>query len=135
MSFLALFIAVFTSLFSLKADTVNNETEENQLKDLSADNWELSIVFYDSTVNNGNTPLTEINWDASDGSYKEGTPRVIKVQITYKNDSAIKTYQPGELIIKIPNNNHKHFFSFYYILDQYEQKFLLYLEKKKNYFQ
>ena len=65
MSFLALFVAVFTSLFNLKADTVtDNQTEENQTADFLADNWELGIVFYDSSVNNGNTPLTEINWDA-----------------------------------------------------------------------
>ena len=97
MSFVALMFAIFTSLFSLKANPVDDETGE-----ILTDNWEISTVFYDSTVNNGATPLTEINWDASDGSYKEGTPRVIKIQITYKNNSAIKTYQPGELIIKIP---------------------------------
>ena len=45
----------------------------------STDNWELGLVFYDSTVDNGKTPLTSIDWDASDGSYKEGTPRVITV--------------------------------------------------------
>ena len=65
MSFLTLFITIFASLFSLRADTVDEETGE-----ILTDNWELSTVFYDSTVNNGKTPLTEINWDASDGSYK-----------------------------------------------------------------
>ena len=98
MSFMALFVAVFASLFSLRADTVDEETGE-----VLTDNWELSTVFYDSTVDNGKTPLTEINWDASDGSYKEGTPRVITVQINYKNNSAVTTYQPGDLRITIPN--------------------------------
>ena len=98
MSFLTLFIAVFTSLFSLRADTVDEETGE-----ILTDNWELGIVFYDSTVDNGLTPLTEINWDASNGGYEEGTPRVITVQINYKNNSAVNTYQPGELKISIPN--------------------------------
>lgn len=69
----------------------------------STDNWELSTVFYDSTVDNGKTPLTSIDWDASDGSYKEGTPRVITVQINYKNTNAVTTYQPGDLEISIPN--------------------------------
>lgn len=69
----------------------------------STDNWELSTVFYDSTVDNGKTPLTSIDWDASDGSYKEGTPRVITVQINYKNTNAVTTYQPGNLEISIPN--------------------------------
>ena len=98
MSFLTLFIAVFASLFSLRADTVDEETGE-----VLTDNWELGVVFYDSTVDNGKTPLTEINWDASDGGYKEGTPRTITVQINYKNNSAVTTYQPGELEISIPN--------------------------------
>lgn len=98
MSFMALFVAVFASLFSLRADTVDEETGE-----VLTDNWELSTVFYDSTVDNGLTPLTEIDWDASDGSYKEGTTRVITVQINYKNNSAVTTYQPGDLKITIPN--------------------------------
>ena len=98
MSFMALFIAVFASMFSLRADTVDEETGEILL-----DNWKLDIVFYDSTVDNGKTPLTEINWDASDGSYKNGEPRVITVQINYQNTSAVTTYQPGELSITIDN--------------------------------
>lgn len=98
MSFMALFIAIFASLFSLQADTVDEETGE-----VLTDNWELSTVFYDSTVDNGKTPLTEINWDASDGGYGEGTPRVITVQINYKNDSAVTTYAEGELKLTTPN--------------------------------
>lgn len=98
MSFMALFIAVFASLFSLRADTVDEETGE-----IFTDNWEISTVFYDSTIDSGVTPLTEINWDASDGGYQAGTPRVITVQINYKNDSAVTTYQAGELEIVIPN--------------------------------
>lgn len=78
--------------------TSNVETEE-----LENENWEIGVVFYDSSVNNGKTPLTEIDWNASDGSYKEGTSRVITVQINYKNTNVIKAYQPGELAITIPN--------------------------------
>ena len=91
MSFVALMLAIFTSLFNLKADPVDDETGE-----ILTDNWELGVVFYDSTVDNGKTPLTEINWDASDNSYSYGTQRVITVQINYKNNSAVTTYQPGE---------------------------------------
>lgn len=80
--------------------TVFVESDENLEE---TDNWELGVVFYDSTVENGTKPLTEINWDASDGGYKEGTPRVITVQINYKNTNAVTTYQPGELEISIPN--------------------------------
>lgn len=76
----------------------DEETEEPE-----NDNWELGLVFYDSSVDNGKTPLTEINWDASDGGYGEGISRVITVQINYKNTNAVTTYQPGELEISIPN--------------------------------
>lgn len=69
----------------------------------STDNWELSTVFYDSTVDNGKTPLTSIDWDASDGGYGVGETRVITVQINYKNTNAVTTYQPGDLEISIPN--------------------------------
>ena len=98
MSLVALVFAIFTSLFNLKADPVDDETGEILL-----DNWNLDVVFYDSTVDNGKTPLTEINWDGSNGSYTAGTARVITVQINYKNTNAVTTYQPGELEIGIPN--------------------------------
>ena len=96
MSFIALFVTICASMFSLRADTIDDETGE-----ILTDNWELSTVFYDSTVNNGTTPLTEINWDASDGGYERGTSRVITVQINYKNNNAVTTYQPGDLKISM----------------------------------
>ena len=76
----------------------NIEPEPNE-----TDNWELGLVFYDSTVNNGTTPLTEINWNASNGAYETGKSRVITVQINYRNTNCVKTYQPRELEISIPN--------------------------------
>ncbi len=83
---------------SLQSDNTEEDGEEP-----STDNWELGLVFYDSTVDNGKTPLTEINWDASDGEYGDGTPRVITLQVNYKNTNAVTTYQPGDVEIKIPN--------------------------------
>lgn len=79
----------------------NDETEDGE--EPSTDNWELGLVFYDSSVDNGKTPLTEINWDASDGGHGQGTPRIITTQINYKNSNAKTTYNPGELKISIPN--------------------------------
>lgn len=67
------------------------------------DNWELSTVFYDSTVDNGTTPLTSIDWDASDGGYDTGEERVITVQINYKNTNTTRTYNPGDVKISVPN--------------------------------
>lgn len=82
---------------SLQSDDTEDEEE------LSTDNWELGLVFYDSTVDNGKTPLTSIDWDASDGGYGKTDPRVITVQINYKNTNAVTTYEPGKLEISIPN--------------------------------
>lgn len=79
----------------------NDETEDGE--EPSTDNWELGLVFYDSTVDNGKTPLTEIDWDASDGGYGQGETRVVTVQINYKNTNAVTTYQPGELSILVPS--------------------------------
>ena len=82
---------------SLQSDNTEDEEEP------STDNWELGLVFYDSTVDNGKTPLTSIDWDASDGGYGKTDPRVITVQINYKNTNAVTTYEPGKLEISIPN--------------------------------
>ncbi len=101
-----LFLIVLFSLFSLS----NNKTIINNLSkvfygdnEVELDNWEISTVFYDSTVNDGKTPLTEINWDASDGGYGQGEARTITVQINYKNTNTVTSYEPGELEITIDN--------------------------------
>ena len=95
----AIMFAAIASIFSLKATTVDEEETPEEL----VDNWSLDVIFYDSSVDGGKTPLTEINWDATDGSYKAGTTRVITVQINYKNTNTITRYDIGELEIKIPN--------------------------------
>lgn len=91
---LLIFASVITSSFHLSAEPIGEEL---------TDNWEFDVAFYDSSVDNGTTPLTHINWDATDGSYKDGTPRIITVQINYRNTNAVTTYAPGELEISIPN--------------------------------
>jgi len=82
---------------SLQSDNTEDDEET------STDNWELGLVFYDSTVDNGKTPLTSIDWDASDGGYGAKESRVITVQINYKNTNAVTTYNPEELTMEIPN--------------------------------
>ena len=89
---------------------ISEENEEN------TDNWELSIVFYDSSVDSsmvdseGNynsdgrkTALSEINWDASDEGCGVGDTRIITLQINYKNTKTTMTYDPNELKISIHN--------------------------------
>ena len=100
-----LFLIVLFSMFFVS----NNDKVITSLakvfygdNEVELDNWEISTVFYDSTVNNGQTPLTEINWDASNGAAAEGEPRTITVQINYKNTNTVTNYNPGDLKISIP---------------------------------
>lgn len=93
--------------------TTVDDTSLEENPDLSTEQpdetngWELGLVFYDSTVNNGKTPLTEIDWDASNGSYRDGETRVITVQINYKNTNTTMAYLPGELKLSINNLAYK----------------------------
>lgn len=116
---LMIFAVIITLLIAgtlfLKKENIKNSITNNTKKVLKSsspevintenenDNWELGLVFYDSSVDNGKTALTEINWDASDGGYGQGETRIIIVQINYKNINALKTYDVGELEISIPN--------------------------------
>ena len=88
-----------------KEDTEKiNGLEESEIEEkIKDDNWEISTVFYDSVVDDGKTPLTEIDWDASDGGYGTGDERKITVQINYKNTGTKYSYAPGEVTINIPN--------------------------------
>ena len=79
----------------------NDNTEDGE--EPSNDNWELSTVFYDSAVNNGKTPLTSINWDASDIDADKEDKRVITQQIKYQNSNTITNYNPGDVEIVVPN--------------------------------
>ena len=53
-----MFLSKKTSMFSYLIEQLNLKegTEE-----VSLDNWEISTLFYDLTVDEGKTPLTEIN--------------------------------------------------------------------------
>ena len=101
-----LFLIVLFSMFFVS----NNDKVITSLakvfygdNDVELDNWEISTVFYDSTVNDGKTPLTEINWDASDGGYGQGQSRTITVQINYKNTNTTVDYERNQLEISIPS--------------------------------
>ena len=96
--FILLLIIPIIVFFIGRSFSLPDDEEEIEL-----DNWEISTVFYDSTVNNGHTPLTEINWDATDGEVTPGPGRVITVQINYKNTNTVQTYHPGDITIRIPN--------------------------------
>ena len=112
MSFMTLFIAVLTSMLSLNATTPTSTDEEES----TVDNWELGIVFYDTTIGNGKTPLTEYNWNATN----KDEIRDIIIQINYKNDNVVTTYSPGELKIKIPRlQSYNNYFELFEITADY----------------
>ena len=96
---LMIFAVIITLLIAgtlfLKKENIKNSITNNTKKVLKSsspevintenenDNWELGLVFYDSSVDNGKTALTEINWDASDGGYGQGETRTISFVFTY----------------------------------------------------
>ncbi len=104
-STLLLFILSLFLIFNPNNQYSSKMNKLEMLEGTEDDNWELSVVFYDSTVDNGTTPLTFIDWDASDGSYKAGQTRTITIQINYKNTNTMTTYNPGDLKIKIDTIN------------------------------
>ena len=55
----------------------SNKIEKQADDEIELDNWEISTVFYDSTVDNGHTPLTEVNWDLSNIDYSQVETRSI----------------------------------------------------------
>ena len=99
-----------------------NETTEipsNELKnslistiegDVSAPltGWNISMKVYDNDVDNGNTAVTNIDWnlnppvDENGANYDYEYSKTIKMLITYSNDKSIKTYNPGEITILVP---------------------------------
>ncbi len=104
--FIFLFLLAILSSFlfaNKKYNLVSRIIKREEKQSENLDNWEISTVFYDSAVDNGLTPLTEINWDASDGSYLAGETRTITVQINYSNTNTVKEYGIHNLKISIPD--------------------------------
>ncbi len=96
-STLLLFTISLFLIFDPNYQYSNKIDKTEVLEGAEDDNWEISVVFYDSTVNNGNTPLTEINWH-SDNKHEE---RIIKVQINYKNTNSQIKYNPNDISIEM----------------------------------
>ena len=82
-----------------------NFTNAATLAELNPDDWNLELVFFDSTVNKGKDPLTNVNWtiDGNNLAYNGTETRTITMQVNYKNAHVDRTYEPGELQIKVPN--------------------------------
>ena len=98
---LVFLVVLFSLLFISNNSKVINSLAKLFYEEVELDNWDISTVIYDSTVNNGQTPLTEINWDETGTSYKDNVQRNITVQIDYKNTNTVRNYAPGELVISM----------------------------------
>ncbi len=79
------------------------ESEEPAVINADGNYWSLDIKFFDSEVDNGHTPLTEINWNGTVDHLNKLPTRTIRVQITYRNTGSDKAYAPGELTLTLPN--------------------------------
>ena len=64
--------------------------------------WQLGLVYYDSSVDGGNTVLPAahpIRWNAVSGD----ETRTIRLQVNYRCSNSQYTYEPGEAVIRIPD--------------------------------
>ena len=59
--------------------------------------WNLSLLMYDSAVDNGMSAVNNDVWDATNSSEK----RVVTVQVNLSNTALAKDYEPGELVISV----------------------------------
>ena len=93
-------ILTLISIFYSKSKDVNIFSLQN-IKSMVGQEYEgfdLSLVMYDSQVDDGKTQLTEDTWHAT-----ENQTRIITVQVNLKNENVSRTYNPGELSIKVDN--------------------------------
>lgn len=87
---------------NVSEDTLFSKEKLNSEK-AANNNWDLDICFYDSAVDNGQTALESIDWNASNGSYGEGKHRTITMQINYSHYDSLESYNPGDITITVPN--------------------------------
>lgn len=71
--------------------------------ELNPDDWDLELAFFDSTVDEGRTPLTNEQWLLPTSYAPSDYERIVTLQITYRNEHVSRDYAPGELQIKLPN--------------------------------
>lgn len=60
------------------------------------EDWNLSLLLYDSSINNGRTSIQEDIWNAT-----EGEVRILTTQVNISNANITRDYQPGELVIAV----------------------------------
>ena len=53
------------------------------LAEITPDDWSLELIFFDSTVNKGKTPLTAVDWQIDESTASDTFSRTITMQITW----------------------------------------------------
>lgn len=74
-----------------------------ELATLNPDDWTLQAFLFDADVNNGIEPLSSVDWMIESSERDETFNRQITVQVNYRNDLVDRTYEPGELEIRVTN--------------------------------
>ena len=78
-------------------------TAKAELATLNPEDWMLEVILFDMGVNNGYTPLTNVDWTINTSERNEVFDRQITMQVNYRNESVDRTYGVDELEIKINN--------------------------------
>ena len=102
--FVLIFLLIISALIGLyiglsKKNTVSIVNVFHDKKQAPEDlqGWNLSLLMYDTGVENGRVAVNQDVWDATLGSEK----RVVTVQVNLSNTALAKDYAPEELVITV----------------------------------
>ena len=93
-----LFLLILASIFVILAPA-----KAVELAEINPDDWNLELLFFDNTINNGKDPIVDEKWLIGESSKIDTYSRIITMQINYKNENIDRAYEPGELQIVVPN--------------------------------
>ena len=63
---------------------------------LNAEDWDLELAFFDSTVDNGLTPITNEQWNISSSPAANEYERIVTMQVTYRNENVDRDYAASD---------------------------------------
>ena len=77
--------------------TIVNAVHDSKQAPEDLQGWNLSLLMYDTGVENGRVAVNQDVWDATN----ENEKRVVTVQVNLSNTALAKDYAPGELVISV----------------------------------
>ena len=102
--FVLFFLLIISALIGLyiglsKKSTVSIMNVFHDKKQAPEDlqGWNLSLLMYDTGVENGRVAVNQDVWDATNGNEM----RVVTVQVNLSNTALAKDYAPEELVITV----------------------------------